>query len=321
VNYRTAAGMVVDDRLDGVYQGAKRVSGPKWKLPIELPPEPDPVRVDEWVNITKFGAVPDPSVDSTAAFMAALKSNARVIYIPTGQYFVNKPIPIGDDVERIEGMFSVIRTGRGYRSAGTDTALSLFSTSPLRRKALFIRRLTVERDGDVFAVVDHHAPAPLVLSDISAFAAVNRFAEGGPVFGENLNAGYFYLAGSAGAWFRQLDTEGRGVRIRNKGSPLWVLGAKSEQTSTLVRTTDGGDTEIVGGLVYRVYGTDPQVPLFVNIDGRLSASYAEEAFRRNAFYTVHLDSTINGQHTTVGAETFPKRNNIARIVPSLSTDD
>jgi hypothetical protein len=111
------------------------------------------------------------------------------------------------------------------------------------------------------------------------------------------------------------------VRIPNDGSPLWILGVKTEQTNTLVRNTNGGETEVVGGLIYRVFGTDPQMPLFVNVGARLVASYAEEAFRPDAFYAVHLDSYMRGGHRSVEAEQLPKRGNIARMAPNLSTDD
>jgi len=319
--YQAADGSLTDASLDGVFQGARRLSDAEWKLPILSPPEPDPIETTEWVNIEKFGAVADPKVNSTAAFVAAFKSDARVIYIPTGEYFVDSPIAVGDNIERIEGMFSIISTGWGYHSSDGQMPKSLFITAPSRQKTLFIRRLTVEKKyGDVFAVVDHHSGATLVMSDISAFAMVNRFPEGGRVFGENIAAGYVYLAGRAGVWLRQLDTEGHGVRIPNNGSPLWILGVKTEQTNTLVQNMNGGEVEVVGGLIYRGYGIDPQMPLFLNVSARLVASYAEEAFRPDAFYAVHLDSYMRDGHRVVHAEQLPKRGNIARMVPNLSTD-
>jgi hypothetical protein len=320
--YRATDGGVTDAPLDGVYQGTERLSDAAWKLPILSPPEPDPIEAAEWVNIARYGAVADPKVNSTAAFAAAFKSDARVVYIPTGEYFVDAPIAVADNIERIEGMFSIIGTGWGYHSSNSQTPKSLFITSPSRQKTLFIRRLTVEKKyGNVFAVVDHHSSATLVMSDISAFAMVNRFPEGGRVFGENIAAGYIYLAGGAGVWLRQVDTEGHGVRMPNNGSPLWILGIKTEQTNTLIQNMNGGEAEVVGGLIYRVFGTEPQMPLFVNVDARLEASYAEEAFRPDAFYAVHLESYMRGGHRIVRAEELPKRGSIARMVPNLSTDD
>ncbi len=84
---------------------------------------------------------------------------------------------------------------------------------------------------------------------------------------------------------------------------------------------NGGETEVAGGLIYRVYGTDPQMPLFLNVGARLVASYAEEAFRPDAFYAVHLDSYMKDAHRVVQAAQLPKRGNIARMVPNLSTSD
>lgn len=318
--FHTTAGETVNARLDGVFQSKRKISNSGWKLPILSPPEPAPAEIGEWTNIKKFGAVADPKVNSTGAFISAFNSDARVIYIPTGQYFVDRPIPIADNIERIEGMFSIINTGWGYHAPDSKIPYSLFRTSPSRKKTLFIRRLTLEKSGDVFAVIDHHSGATLVMSDISGFALINRPAEGGPIFADNTAAGYVRVSGSAGVWFRQFNTEGGRERIINNGSPLWILGTKTEQTNTLVQNINGANTEIAGALIYRVYGTAPQMPLFVNVDGHLVASYAEEAFRPDAFYSIHLDSRVNGEHRVVRAEEFPKRGPIARMVPSLSTD-
>src|SRR5262245_7197498 len=82
------------------------------------------------------------------------------------------------------------------------------------------------------------------------------------------------------------------------------IGRKTEQTNTLVQGTNGANTEVVGGLIYRGFGGNEQMPVFVNVDGRLAASYAEEAFRPDAFYAIHMDSRIDGDHR------------VARLAPS-----
>jgi len=221
-------------------------------------------------------------------------------------------------------MFSIINAGWGYGAPDSERAYSLFRTSPNRKRPLFIRRLIVEKHGDMFGIVDHYSEAAFVMSDVIELwgaALLNRHSEGGRVFADNTAAGYIHVSGSAGVWLRQLNTEGPRVRIVNNGSPIWILGAKTEQTNTLVQGTNGANTEVVGGLIYRGFGGDEQMPLFVNVDGRLAASYAEEAFRPDAFYAIHLDSYIDGDHRVVSADQFPRRGPIARMVPSLSTDD
>ena len=310
-------------RLDGVHVGETKLSDAEWRLPVRSPPVSDYVSPAEWISVEKFGAIPDPRVDSTKAFMAAFGSGARVIYIPTGQYLITRPITIADNIEQIQGMFATIRTGFYPDGKERSDIIPLFRTGETRKTPLFIKRLIVERYSNISIIISHTASSPLVMSDIVGLRGSGlliRSKHGGELFADNTAAGSMRVAGPAGIWFRHLNTEGPNIRISNDGAPLWILGAKSEQTNTLVKNINAGNTEIVGGLVYRGFGEAKQMPLLINEDGRLVASYAEEAFRPDAFYAVHLNSKIGTNHVVVGADAFPKRGNIARMVPILSTD-
>ena len=52
----------------------------------------------------------------------------------------------------------------------------------------------------------------------------------------------------------------------------------------------------------QLFDGEKQMPLFVNVNGRLVASYAEEAFLPEAFYSVYLDSRLDGMHSVVRVE-------------------
>ena len=320
-NFEDTDGFTANGILDGVFQAEKRLSEPKWHLPVRSPPEPAPVAIDEWVNIRSFGVKPD--VDSTAGFAAALKSEARVIYIPSGQYFVSQPFVVSDNIERIEGMFSIINVGNDrHPIEGIPSAL--FRTSATRKKPLFLNRLIVERRGSIAVIVDHQSASTLVLSDVIGLLGVGllyRRKEGGPVFANNTTAGHTDIFGPAGVWFRQFNAEGRTVRLSNDGAPLWILGAKSEQTNTLIQNKNGADTEVVGAFIARIFPTLPQMPAFQNFNGRLVLSYAEDVYRPDAAYRVHLDSLVGDKRTIVSSEDLPRRGKWARMAPILSTDD
>lgn len=322
-NFSGSDGKVTNGSLDGVFLAHKRLSDAPWKLAVLSPPAEASVPVEDWVNIQKFGAIAGDGVDSTGAFDAAFKSNARVIYIPSGQYAVSKPFIVADNIERIEGMFSIINIGND-RHAVAGVPSALFRTNPTRKKPLFIRRLIVERRGTMATIVDHRSSATLVMSDIVGLLGAGllyRPAEGGQVFADNTMAGRTEVSGQAGLWFRQYNAEGRSVRLVNDGAPLWILGAKSEQTNTLVRSINGADTEVVGAFVFRVFGNATQTAAFINENGRLAVSYVEEATRPVAIYSIHMDSSSGGMHTLVRAEDLPRRGRFARIAPSVSTDD
>jgi hypothetical protein len=322
-NFKDSTGNAADTLLDGVFLADKRLSDPKWQLAVRFPPPSVPVPSKDWVNIQQFGAVADRGVDSTAAFAAAFSSDARVIYIPTGQYAVSEPYLVADNIERIEGMFSVIAMGND-RHPVSGVPSPLFRTGPTRKKPLFIRRLIVERRGNMAIIINHRSSATLVMSDIvGSFGTglLYRFPEGGPVFANNTTAGHTQVSGTAGAWFRQLNAEGPTIRISNDGAPLWVLGAKTEQTNTFFQSTNGANTEVIGAWIARVFPTLPEMPAFVTKDARLVVSYTETVYRPQAIYAIHLDSRRGDRRTIVRAEELPTRGQWGRMVPSLCTDD
>ena len=96
------------------------------------------------------------------------------------------------------------------------------------------------------------------------------------------------IAGPAPVYARQLDTEGGGTRIVNDGSPLAILGLKTEGDCTVLENRNGARSVILGGLVYMVRDADPQSPAFVNAGGSLLASFVEESFRAASRYAVYL---------------------------------
>jgi hypothetical protein len=122
------------------------------------------------------------------------------------------------------------------------------------------------------------------------------------------------IAGPDAVVARQFDTEGAGVRVADKGSPLSILGLKTEGISTIVEASDGAVADIFGGLVYMV--RDPQgapPPAFRATGSRLTASFAEEVLRPENRYRTFL--ARDGAAPTQ-AENFPERG-LGRFVTGL----
>lgn len=304
--------------LDGVYEGDRRVSNSLWRLPIASSSIPS-ASSQEWANVQEYGAVADPSVDSTRAIAAAFRSGAKAVFFPTGQYKVTGTIAVPAALERIDGMFSTIFAEPAPgRTAGLPK-YPLFTTGP-RSAPLVLRRLIVEGRGGSYGVVEHQANSPLLIQDIvaSGVGLLMRAKDGGPVFAENVSCtGGIRLSGSAGIWFRQLNVEAHGTMIENDGAPLWVLGAKTEQTLSLVSARNQADIELVGGLVYRVKPDAKEVPLLISENSRLVASYAEEAFFPNAVYAVHLVYRRNDSEVSLNASDLPLRGKFGRVAAQI----
>jgi hypothetical protein len=111
---------------------------------------------------------------------------------------------------------------------------------------------------------------------------------------------------------RQLNTEGGEVRIVNDGSPLAILGLKTEGVCTVLENRNGARSVIHGGLLYMVRDADPQVPAFINADGSLLATFVEESLRSDSRYAIYL----RDPRREVRAAEFPARG-YGRVVPWL----
>lgn len=65
--------------------------------------------------------------------------------------------------------------------------------------------------------------------------------------------------------------------VSNAGAQLWVLGIKSEGPFTIITSTNGGATELLGGLLYPVVPVPNDTPAFVSYGGGMSLVFAVSA--------------------------------------------
>lgn len=306
--------------LDGVLQGDApfRPSSVKDAPPLVTIATVDPGPDRRWVGVT--GATDQTPVDATSALQSALNSGASTIYLRHGTFWIAAPLHIPASVHRIIGMNSTLRVFP-HRQPGfsLDEPLLLVDTpgSPLQ-----IERLAIDNSNQGAQLAIRHAGArPLLLRDIVSAGAIllDRIAQGGPAAVENVCCGPMRVAGPAPVTARQFDTEGGGVRVENAGAKLSIIGLKTEQESTVVRTTRGGRTDIIGGLVYLVVAPSSQpLPIFVSQDSQVTASFAEEILQRGHGYRVYLHDDADGRIEDTAADTMPARG-LGHIAATLST--
>ena len=298
-------------RFDGILSGAQWTSKPppSW-LPAlsQAPTAPQ----GAWVNATKFGAVPDPGRDSTDGLRRAFASGATAVYLPHGIYAISDSITIPASVHRIMGFYSTIRI-LPTRQPGFQRSSGMFDVST-GGEPLAIEKLAFDNtnQGHQLAIA-LSGPRDMLVRDVVAAGVdlMDRKATGGRLYIQDVCCGRMQIAGPQPVQAEQFDTEGGGVRIVNLGSPLRLLGLKTEGIATILDNRAGAHSDIFGGLVYMVREGHP-LPAFLNKDGWLSASFAEESLRPNSHYDIYL---AGGR--IHAAETFPARG-LGRFVPDLT---
>lgn len=312
------AGML---HLTGVFEGVSQwrpTTGPAWlPQPVDDPP-PAHVPVAQWANVTHFGAAADPSQDSTDGLRRAFDSGSAVVYLPHGTYAISGTIDVPTSVRRIVGMNSTIRivADRPPSFGRSSGMFRVASTGP----PVSIENLAFDNSnrGDQLAI-DVSGSRDVLIRDVVAAGVMllDRKSDGGRVFLEDVCCGRIQTAGPRAVLARQLDTEGGGVRITNVGSPLWVLGLKTEGVCTIVENRDGARTDIFGGLAYMVRDSSGDAtPAFRNSRANLSASFAEESLRSDSRYSVYLADETGS--ALVRPSAYPARG-FGRLVPDLIT--
>jgi hypothetical protein len=298
---------------------ALREFGADWHLPAYQSATESLPKLEAWVNVASFGAEKDSPRDASAAIQAAFDSGAAVVYFPTGRYKIDRPLDVPASLRHIAGMFSVLQIGQ--RAAGFTREQGMLRIAGAGPQ-LTIERLALDNIEQGRQVgIEHAGARALTLRDfIAGGVNVLRRAAGGPLVLEN-TVGPLDVSGANGVWATQLNVEGQGVLIHNHGSPLAILGLKTEQDATLVETQAGGQTEILGGLVYLVVPPAVARPALTNSgNGRVFAAYVESAYRAGAVYAEHMVQLgARATEQNVRGADLPTRG-LGRVLPGRSLD-
>ncbi|MEQ1838874.1 MAG: glycosyl hydrolase family 28-related protein [Verrucomicrobiales bacterium] len=223
---------------DGTFAQAGEVS----HLPVKETPEVprgDPAK--DWVNLLTFGA----------------------------NFLFSSTVEIRGPVQRIiglEGQFTAAAA-----TAGGDPLWKLVDGKHPQNlpdaPTVVIERMSGVSGGHSIRI-RHESKRTLVVSsttglDVEGYGKGDLFLDD---FCGNLNR----VAPGQSAWCRQLNSEREGVKCRNAGGKLWILGLKTEKTGTLVETTAGGITEINGVFLYSNSGWTSGEPAFLVEDSTLN---------------------------------------------------
>lgn len=247
---------------DGTFAQAGEVT----HLPVKETPEVpwgDPAK--EWANLLDFGADATGAADASAALQKAIDSGAKTIYLPAGANFLfSTTVEIRGPVQRLIGL-----EGR-FTAEGEPVWRLVDGKHPQKlpdAPMVVIERMT-NQSGGAEILVRHESARTLVISSATGFA-VEGIGKG-DLFLDDLCGHLNRLAPGQSAWCRQLNSEREGLKCRNAGGKLWILGLKTEKTGTLIETTAGGITEVNGVFLYSNSGWTAGEPAFSVADATLN---------------------------------------------------
>jgi hypothetical protein len=282
-------------------------------LPVREAPEFHDQDMHNWANVLDYGATPMVSADSSVAIQAAIDSGKSTVYLPPGRYALKYPLIVRGGVKRIIGMFATLYPERAH-ALGTGAAVKIQN---LASDFVVIERLNFSKNYwdapfPLFkAVIEHSSPQAVVLRGIVG-NGYRSLPGAGDIFAENVCCGTVEINGN-NLWARQLNIESRGPQLVNNGGDVWVLGYKTEGPYTVLKTTGGGRTEVIGGSFYPIATVAPTTPLIINRESQQSVSYVD---RGDHPYAIQIEETRNGiRRILPRTRTHQAGGGIIRIVP------
>lgn len=106
------------------------------------------------------------------------------------------------------------------------------------------------------------------------------------------------------AWARQLNPERGESKILNDGSDLVLMGFKSEGKGVVVHTIDGGQTEVIDGVVNVGNTADTA---FIAEDSEIRLSTASHGWREPAYFKNALRHSRGDKTTLLKSIELPSR--------------
>jgi hypothetical protein len=218
-----------------------------------------------WAGPSQFGGKPDDELDDHVAIQAAIDSGASTVYLPAGNYRLGDTVVIRKNVRRVIGCGAVLRSG----ALGSKAAFKIVEGSA--RTVVFEQ---IVGDSSAPCVLENISKRTLAIKDSENISG--QMTGNGDLFLENVisNARCRWQFSRQNVWARQWSVEVGNSPIRNAGASVWVLGLNAQRGGTLVEATDGGKTEVLGGLCQSLAAAQ-SMPMFVSRDSSVSIVLGE----------------------------------------------
>lgn len=289
-------------------------AGKSLGLPIEETPDVPQDDPSTWESVRKHGAGGNDynhrdRNDDTPGFQKAIDSGKTTVVVPRGFYVLNGTVHIRGKVRRIIFMGSQVVGGKGFK--GSDKPVFRFEDGDAPVVVFEGQNHTYGSQEKLW--IEAASKRTLVLKN----SIVGRYeGTGGRVFIEDVCGGPFVFR-KQDVWARQLNQETKGPHVVNDGGRLWVLGYKTERDGTLLETTGGGKTEVLGCFAYCTTGASKE-PMFVVKDSSFSVTMGEAHF--GGRFDVLVRETRGTETKELNRKEARSRYGIGALLPLYVTD-
>ncbi len=251
-------------------------------LPVQEPPDvPWNERLENWRGPQHYpqgqsGKADDPWDDSPS-IQAAIDSGATTVYLPCGTWRIQGELILRGRVRHFVGCEARLNPVEGRKA----TVVLAQGAAP----AVLVEGL--EPGGVVFT---HRSQRILHLRHLlGGRYLAPESGPAGKVFLTDVTSGPITVGRGQRLWARQLDIEGdttqdptSQAKVLNQGGVAWILGMKTEDEGTVIKTIGGGRTELLGHLHVGGSGSEPR---FVTVDSSFSAALVGSGFALSAVET------------------------------------
>lgn len=262
-------------------------------LPIRETPE---YRDDDLAN---WAAFKPREYGDTSGLQALLDSGKSTIYFPFGVYFAynERAVTVPASVKRIVLFSSVVNTdSNGTNGGGIRFIVQENSADPL----------IIEGVG-YGAKIEHRAARTVAIKHSYLYGYTDG-PGAGDLFLEDVQlepATFNYVKN---VWARQLNSEGDRSKINNNSANLWILGLKTEVKNTVISTTNGAKTELIGTAIMPLGANagDKSIPAFIIENASASLIYRRLVYEDQYDFDTQIKETRGGETRSYDSKTLPR---------------
>lgn len=254
------------------------------RLPVKEPPTIADEPISRWANVNDFGADPTGQLDSSKAIQKAIDSGVRTIFFP-GFYSLEKPLRVRGNAQRLLGVGAWI----DYNRRSVPNIIIEDGNA---------RFVTIEHFDHIGGGIKIDTQRDVFLKSLGPKKIECKRV--GDLFLEDITTDDLVLKPDQSLWARQLNVENEGTHVTNQAGKLWVLGYKTERGGTLLKTIDGGTSEIYGGFSYTTTA-GKLAPMFVTVDSTVFAFFSEVCYSGDPFAML-VQETRNGITKTIAKD-------------------